>query len=617
MPLHNRAAVIYPSSPFDGQKPGTSGLRKAVKVFQQKNYTENFIQSTLWALEKQLVGSTLVVGGDGRFFMDSCTSLIIKICAANKVSKLIVGKGGFLSTPAVSHLIRKRKTTGGFIMTASHNPGGPDADFGIKFNCSNGGPAPDAFTNKIFENTKLVNKYNICPDLKCDFDTIGEYEYLIEGSSFTVEVVDPTADYVELMKEIFDFDQIKKMLKEKNFKLLINSLHGATGPYVEKIFLDELGCDASSCIKTNVLPDFGGGHPDPNLTYAADLVQEMSRGEHGLGAAFDGDGDRNMILGQNAFFVTPCDSLAVLANNLEHIPWFRSKGGRGGVARSMPTSAAVDRVAAKRGLECFDTPTGWKYFGNLLDAGRIVLCGEESFGTGSDHVREKDGVWAALAWLQILAARGASVEQLLTEHWKEFGRNFFTRYDYEGRVLNNEVELFKAFNDIGCESAPCETMMANLQKFVDDKDNVGKEYTVQGVKYTISAADNFSYTDPIDGSKASKQGIRIMFSDGSRLVFRLSGQYQHWSVVSIMSVCLRYRVQWSHGQDVRGQLLQRPEQGVPGSRGHAGSGGGAGTDHQSAEGVDRSHRPHRHHLSLNVMEILHFYREMMKFYELY
>jgi len=506
MPLHNRTVCIFPTSPFDGQKPGTSGLRKAVKVFQNNNYTENFIQATLWALGNDLPGSTLVVGGDGRFFMDTCTNLIIKIAAANKVSKLIVGKGGFLSTPAVSNLIRKHKTTGGFIMTASHNPGGPDADFGVKFNCANGGPAPDAFTNKIFENTKSINKYFICPDLQCDFNTLGKYEFMIEGNPFTVEVIDPTEDYVELMKNIFDFAQIKNMIKEKNFKILINSLHGATGPYAEKVFLQELGCDKSSCIKTNVLPDFGGGHPDPNLTYAADLVTEMAKGEHGFGAAFDGDGDRNMILGQNAFFVTPCDSLAVLANNLEHIPWFQAKGGKGGVARSMPTSAAVDRVAEKRGLECFDTPTGWKYFGNLLDAGRIVLCGEESFGTGSDHVREKDGLWAALAWMQILAAKDCSVEQLLTSHWEEFGRNFFTRYDYEG-----------------CESAPCERMMSNLQAYVDDKSNIGKQYSALGSTFTVSYADNFSYVDPIDGSKASKQGIRIMFSDGSRLVFRLSG----------------------------------------------------------------------------------------------
>jgi len=506
MPLHNRSACIFSTGPFEGQKPGTSGLRKAVKVFQQQNYTENFVQSSLWALGNDLHGATLVVGGDGRFFMDTCTDIIIKMSAANKVSKLIVGQGGFLSTPAVSNLIRKHKTTGGFIMTASHNPGGPDADFGLKFNCSNGGPAPDAFTNKIFENTKSIDKYFICPDLTCDFNTLGTYQYMIEGNPFTVEVIDSTADYVELMKSIFNFPQIKKMIEEKNFRILINSLHGATGPYAEKIFLEELGCNKSSCIKTNVLPDFGGGHPDPNLTYAADLVEAMAKGEHGFGAAFDGDGDRNMILGQNAFFVTPCDSLAVLANNMEHIPWFQAKGKKGGVARSMPTSGAVDRVAEKRGLECFDTPTGWKYFGNLLDAGRIVLCGEESFGTGSDHVREKDGLWAALAWLQILAAKGCSVEDLLTAHWKEFGRNFFTRYDYEG-----------------CESAPCEKMMANLQTYVDDKGNIGKEYCAMGCTFTVSGADNFSYVDPIDGSKATKQGIRIMFSDGSRLVFRLSG----------------------------------------------------------------------------------------------
>merc|ERR1740123_1081506 len=460
-------------------------------------------------MEKSLEDSVLVVGGDGRFFMDTCTSIIIRMCAANRVSKLIVGQGGFLSTPAVSNLIRKRKTSGGFIMTASHNPGGPDADFGLKFNCANGGPAPDAFTNKIFENTKTIHKYKICPDLQCNFNTIGVYEFLVEGKPFTVEVVDPTKDYIELMKEIFDFDQIKTFLKEKSFKVLMNSLHGATGPYVEKIFLEEFKCDQSSCVKTNVLPDFGGGHPDPNLTYAADLVKEMASGEHGMGAAFDGDGDRNMILGQNAFFVTPCDSLAVLANNMEHIPWFKAKGGKGGVARSMPTSGAVDRVAAKRGLECFDTPTGWKYFGNLLDAERIVLCGEESFGTGSDHVREKDGVWAALAWLQILASRKQSVEDVLKDHWAIYGRNFFTRYDYEN-----------------CQADPCNAMMAELQSFVDDSSNaIGKVFTASsgGKTYEVSKADNFEYEDPIDKSVTKNQGIRVFFTDGSRFVMRLSG----------------------------------------------------------------------------------------------
>jgi len=498
-------ASILPTQPFQGQKPGTSGLRKAVKIFQQPNYTENFVQCSLLALESQLEGSTLVVGGDGRFFMTDCTAIIIKMAAANKVSRLIVGKGGFLSTPAVSHLIRKHETTGGFILTASHNPGGPDADFGLKFNCSNGGPAPDSFTDRIYQLTQGIQEYRICPELECDFNTLGTYSYTVDGLLFTVEVVDPVKDYVSLMKTIVNFAQIRTYLAEKEFRLLLNSLHGATGPYVEAIFLEELGCPASSCIKTTVLPDFGGGHPDPNLTYAADLVQAMARGEHGLGAAFDGDGDRNMILGKDAFFVTPCDSLAVLANNLEHIPWFQD-GHCKGVARSMPTSGAVDRVAAARGLACFDTPTGWKYFGNLLDAGKIGLCGEESFGTGSDHVREKDGVWAVLCWLQILAAKDCSVEELLTEHWTQFGRNFFTRYDYEG-----------------CDSAPCQIMMNQLEEWVASPGAVGSQWEAEGSSFTVSIADNFSYLDPVDGSRAAKQGIRVIFTDGSRIVFRLSG----------------------------------------------------------------------------------------------
>jgi len=496
------------TKPFEGQKPGTSGLRKTVKTFQQKNYTENFVHSIFSALGDKLEGSTLVVGGDGRFFMKEATDIIIKMAAANKVSKLIVGQGGFFSTPAVSHIIRKYKTDGGFILTASHNPGGPDADFGIKFNMSNGGPASDAQTNLMFETTKSIQSYKICPDLQCDFCTLGEYKFDVEGRQFTVQVVDPVEDYVALMKSIFDFAAIKQLVGEGGkLKVLINSLHGATGPYVERIFIDELGCPASACIKTNVLTDFGGGHPDPNLTYAKDLVDAVREGDYGFGAAFDGDGDRNMILGAKAFFVTPCDSLAVLANNLEHIPYFKKTGVKG-FARSMPTSAAVDRVAAAKGLECYETPTGWKYFGNLLDAGKISLCGEESFGTGSDHVREKDGIWAALAWLQILAAKDTTVEALLKEHWSfpKYGRLFFTRYDYEG-----------------CESAPCEKMMKNLEEFVACTGSLGQKFTALGKTYTVKTCDNFSYTDPIDGSVASKQGIRIVFTDGSRLVFRLSG----------------------------------------------------------------------------------------------
>lgn len=506
MPAHNRSVVILPTQPFEGQKPGTSGLRKTVKTFQQRNYTQNFVQSILSSIGPSVEGSTLVVGGDGRFFMKEAADIIVKMAAGNRVSRLIVGQGGFMSTPAVSHVIRKYKADGGFILTASHNPGGPDADFGIKYNMNNGGPAQDAQTNQMFEHTKKIKSYKICPEIEYDMDTIGEYSCTIEGREFTVEIIDPVKDYVELMKEIFNFDQIKSLVGAGGpLKVLMNSLHGATGPYVEKIFMQELGCPSGSCVKTNVLLDFGGGHPDPNLTYASDLVEAMQNGDYGLGAAFDGDGDRNMILGEKAFFVTPCDSLAVLANNLEHIPYFKKTGVKG-VARSMPTSAAVDRVAKKKGLECFDTPTGWKYFGNLLDAGRISLCGEESFGTGSDHVREKDGIWAALAWLQILASKKTTVESLLKEHWTEFGRNFFTRYDYEG-----------------CESAPCEEMMKNLEAFVSTGTNIGREYTALGKTYKIFATDNFSYKDPIDGSEVSKQGIRIMFSDGSRLVFRLSG----------------------------------------------------------------------------------------------
>jgi len=504
--MTEHSVSVVPTKPYEGQKPGTSGLRKKVKVYQQENYTENFVQSIFSALGDQLAGCTLVVGGDGRFYMTQATDIIIKMAAANGVSKMIVGKGGFMSTPAVSNVIRKYKTDGGFILTASHNPGGPNNDFGIKFNMSNGGSAPDAQTAKMFEFSKVIESYKICPSLKVDFDQIGTHEAVVEGRPFVVEVIDPCEDYIELMKSIFDFSAIKALVGDGGkLKVLFNAMHGATGPYLEKIFLQELGCPASSCIKTQVLPDFGGGHPDPNLTYAADLVQAMSSGEYGFGAAFDGDGDRNMILGQNAFFVTPCDSLAVLSNNLDLIPYFQKTGVKG-FARSMPTSAAVDRVAKKKGMQCYDTPTGWKYFGNLLDAGRISICGEESFGTGSDHVREKDGIWAALAWLQILAAKNTTVEALLKEHWTEFGRNFFTRYDYEG-----------------CESKPCEQMMQNLEDLVNDPATVGKEFTALGKTYTVSAADNFSYTDPVDGSVAKKQGIRIMFTDGSRLVFRLSG----------------------------------------------------------------------------------------------
>lgn len=494
-----------PTKVFAGQKPGTSGLRKKVPEFMAEHYMENFIQCTLMAVGDALKGSTLVVGGDGRYGVKEAVDKIIRMAAANQVGKLIVSKDGIMSTPAVSNVIRRRKTNGGIILTASHNPGGLNGDFGIKFNMENGGPAPTEFTDRIYKLSESITSYNICHDLKCDFGSVGTQTFKVEGGSdFTVEVVDPMDDYVDMMKDIFDFPLIKGQLK--NTRILINSLHGVTGPYAERIFGQELGAAKESFLKTDILPDFGGGHPDPNLTYAEDLVKAMAEGDYGFGAAFDGDGDRNMILGAKAFFVTPCDSLAVIANNLDCIPYFQ-KNPANGYARSMPTSGALDRVAKAKGKECFETPTGWKFFGNLLDAGRISLCGEESFGTGSDHIREKDGIWAALAWLQILASKNQSVEQVLTDHWATYGRNFFTRYDYEN-----------------CESEPCQQMMNALQAFVDDKANIGKTYTAaSGKTYVVSKIDNFEYKDPIDNSVSKNQGIRIFFEDGSRIVMRLSG----------------------------------------------------------------------------------------------
>lgn len=494
------------TKPFDGQKPGTSGLRKAVKVFQQQNYTENFIQSTLaGALADKLVGSTLVLGGDGRYFMREVADKIIKIAAANGVSKLIVAQNGIMSTPSVSCVIRKYKTDGGIILTASHNPGGPDADFGIKFNISNGGPAPEAVTNAMYELTTTIKEYKICNDLNVDLSVLGIQQFQVDGKQFTVQVIDSVADYVEYMKEIFDFPAIKSYISSPDVCVLLNAMNGVMGPYVKKIVCKELGAPESSTVNCEPLPDFGGLHPDPNLTYAADLVAELKKGNHSFGCAFDGDGDRNMILGRNAFFVTPSDSLAVLADNLECIPYFKKTGVKG-LARSMPTSGAVDRVAKAKNLECFEVPTGWKFFGNLMDADRLSLCGEESFGTGSDHIREKDGLWAVLAWLSVLANRKCSVEEVILDHWKKYGRNFYTRYDYEN-----------------CESSPANTMMSNLNQKAKEGSLNGQTFTSGGKSYTVAITDNFSYIDPIDNSISENQGIRIIFEDDSRIIFRLSG----------------------------------------------------------------------------------------------
>ncbi|XP_076677188.1 phosphoglucose mutase 1 [Andrena cerasifolii] len=503
------ASKIIETRVYEGQKPGTSGLRKAVRVFQQEHYTENFIQATLEALGDQLPGSTLVVGGDGRYYGKEAVGKIIRIAAANGVRRLVVGQNGILSTPAVSTVIRKYKTQGGIVLTASHNPGGPDADFGIKFNCENGGPAPDHVTNKIYETTKLLKSYKIASDINIDIDKIQSTTVQVDGNQFTIDVIDSVNDYLEHMKDIFDFSSIKKLLQGSTdrpaFKVLINGMNGVTGSYIKRIFSDELGVDDTSIVNATPLEDFGGLHPDPNLTYAKDLVNAIKDGPYDFGAAFDGDGDRNMILGKKAFFVTPSDSLAVLAANLDSIPYFKKTGVKG-YARSMPTGAAVDRVAAKTGVKLFEVPTGWKYFGNLMDAGHLSLCGEESFGTGSDHIREKDGIWACLAWLSVIASLGKSVEEILLNHWQTYGRNFFTRYDYEN-----------------CESEGANKMMQMIETEIQRPEFLGKKLTSEGKTYVAKLGDNYSYVDPVDGSQATKQGLRILFEDGSRIIYRLSG----------------------------------------------------------------------------------------------
>ncbi|XP_050347540.1 phosphoglucomutase [Nymphalis io] len=531
--------VTVNTNPYEGQKPGTSGLRKKVKVFLQENYTENFIQSILDANKNAIVGSTLVVGGDGRYLVKEVVDKIIKISAGNGVARLLVGQSGILSTPAVSHIIRKYKTLGGIVLTASHNPGGINNDFGIKFNCSNGGPAPDGTTNEIYKLTTSIKQYKIVPDIKCDIETIGVQRFKVADNEFVVEIIDPVKDYVDYMKEIFDFPKIKSLLQgseqRKPFKILIDSMSGVTGPYVRRIFVSEL-CAPAGCVRrAEPLADFGGAHPDPNLTYAADLVAAVQAADYDFGAAFDGDGDRNMIIGRGAFFVTPSDSLAVLASQLQHIPYFQRTGVRG-FARSMPTAAAVDRVARDLGHEMFQVPTGWKYFGNLMDAGRLSLCGEESFGTGSDHVREKDGVWAALAWLSVLAASGLGVEELLRNHWQKYGRNYFTRYDYEE-----------------CPSDPCNEMMQELEKKITEAGFIGSKHTSGDKTYVVAEADNFSYMDPVDRSVAMKQGLRIVFEDGSRIVYRLSGTGSSGATV-------RLYIDSYEAKDVLGdaQLMLRP-----------------------------------------------------------
>ena len=494
-----------PTTPIEGQKTGTSGLRKKAAVFSEGNYLANWVQSLFLALpQEEVEGSAMVLGGDGRWFNKEASQIIIKLAAGNGVRKMYVGQNGFLATPAASAVIRARKAYGGFIMSASHNPGGPKEDWGIKFNYSSGEPAPEKITDEIYGFTQTVDTLKMADIPDVDLSKVGVTKF----GDFEVEVIDPVADYLELAREVFDFDLITSLVTRSDFKMKFDAMHAITGAYAKPILVDVLGADPSSCVNDDPKEDFAGGHPDPNLTYAEELVKTMySADAPDFGAASDGDGDRNMILGNN-FFVTPSDSVAIIAANAKCIPYF--KDGLKGLARSMPTAAALDRVAAKMGVECFETPTGWKFFGNLMDAGRLSICGEESFGTGSDHIREKDGPWAVLAWLSILADRNkdvpvggekVTVEQITKEHWAEYGRNFFSRYDYEG-----------------CESEPCEKMVEHLRA-VAAASKKGDTYG----EYELDYADDFEYTDPIDGSVASKQGVRFVFSDGSRFIFRLSG----------------------------------------------------------------------------------------------
>lgn len=499
------------TQPIAGQKPGTSGLRKKVKVFQSGHYLHNFVQSTFNSLpQDKLKGSTLVVGGDGRYWNKEALQIIIKISAANGIAKLLVGQNGIFSTPAVSAIIRGRNAFGALILTASHNPGGPDADFGIKYNISNGGPAPENITNAIYEHTTKITEFKTAELPDIDLSQLGKHTF----GSFEVEVIDSVDDYLKLLRTIFDFDALKALIARKDFKFVFDSLSGVTGVYTRRILHEVLGAPLDALMNCYPAEDFNGHHPDPNLTYAAELVNKVYKGDYDFGAASDGDGDRNMVLGR-AFFVNPSDSVAIIAANATAIPYFKS--GLKGLARSMPTSGALDRVAKALGVEHFEVPTGWKFFGNLMDAGKLSICGEESFGTGSDHIREKDGVWAVLAWLSLVASRNTdpskpfvSVETIVREHWARFGRNYFSRYDYE------EVDAKQG-----------DEVIAHINKQVLDGSLIGKVLSggegARKKEYTVAATDNFTYNDPIDHSVSTNQGLRIIFSDGSRIIYRLSG----------------------------------------------------------------------------------------------
>jgi phosphoglucomutase len=481
------------TQPFNDQRPGTSGLRKKVSVFQQKNYLENFVQSIFDSLESYQ-GQTLVVGGDGRYYNRHAVQVILRMAVANGFGRVIVGQGGLLSTPAVSCIIRKHKAFGGIVLSASHNPAGPDGDFGIKYNIANGGPAPEKITEAIYAKSQQIQRYLITDSAELDLDTPGEQQL----GTMSVEVIDPVSDYAELMQHLFDFDRIRSLIDSGMFTMRFDAMHAVTGPYAVEILEHRLGVEPDALMHARPQEDFGGGHPDPNLVYAKDLVDVLFGSQApDFGAASDGDGDRNMILGHHCF-ITPSDSLAVLAANAHLTPGYRL--GLAGIARSMPTSQAADRVADRLGIELYETPTGWKFFGNLLDAGKATLCGEESFGTGSDHLREKDGLWAVLFWLNLLAVRKESVQAIIDAHWRSYGRNYYSRHDYEGVSADGAGELIETLR----------RSVGSMQ---------GKRYG----NYEIAFGDDFAYTDPVDGSVSKQQGIRIGFTDGSRIVLRLSG----------------------------------------------------------------------------------------------
>lgn len=488
------------TTPYSNQKPGTSGLRKRVPAFRQPNYLENFVQSIFDSIAAPR-GATLVLGGDGRYYNREAIQIILRMAAANGFGRVLVGAGGILSTPAASCIIRKYRTHGGIILSASHNPGGPDGDFGIKYNGSNGGPATETVTEAIYAVSKNITQYRTIAAADVALDAPGEHSV----GDMKVSVIDPVADYAELMESLFDFAAIRSLIRG-GFRIRFDAMHAVTGPYAKDIFVNRLGAPADSVMNAVPLPDFGNGHPDPNLTYAHELV-EILYGDNApdFGAASDGDGDRNMILGRG-FFVTPSDSLAVIAANAHLVPGY--KKGIAGIARSMPTSEAADRVAKELGIPCYETPTGWKFFGNLMDAGRVTLCGEESFGTGSDHIREKDGLWAVLFWLNILAARKQSVEAVVREHWARFGRNVYSRHDYEGIPTDAANGVMKLLKD------SFESLQAS-----PEQGGKGAQFGHLQVKL----CDDFSYTDPVDGSVSTGQGVRILFVDGSRIIFRLSG----------------------------------------------------------------------------------------------